>query len=141
MVHSIRLRITRVATGKLVAGEASRLEDSCWLVSALPFTQDVYGIAKFDINASGALCSDAMRTTLTLDDDVAAMLRRAQQLRKVGLKQLVNEGLREGLARMMAPETRRKPYRVKPMDLGRCRLAALDNIAEALVLSEGEGFR
>jgi hypothetical protein len=110
----------------------------------LPFTQDIYGIygiAKFDINASHILCSDAMRTTLTLDDDVAAMLRRAQQLRKAGLKQLVNEGLREGLARMMAPETRRKPYRVKPMDLGRCRLAALDNIAEALALSEGEGFQ
>ena len=122
------------------AREASRLEDSRWLVST-PFTQDIYGIAEFDINASDILCSDAMRTTLTLDDDVAAMLRRAQQLRKAGLKQLVNEGLREGLARMMAPETRRKPYRVKLRDLGRRRLAALDNIAEALALSEGEGFR
>jgi hypothetical protein len=106
-----------------------------------PLLKTFTGIAEFDINASDTLCSDVMRTTLTLDDDVAAMLRRAQQLRKAGLKQLVNEGLREGLARMMAPETRRKPYRVKPMDLGRCRLAALDNIAEALALSEGEGFR
>ena len=106
-----------------------------------PLTQDVYGIARFDIKTSSTLCCDAMRTTLTLDDDVAAMLRRAQQLRKAGLKQLVNEGLREGLARMMAPKTRRKPYRIKPIDLGRCRLAALDNIAEALALSEGESFR
>lgn len=82
-----------------------------------------------------------MRTTLTLDDDVAAMLRRAQQLRKAGLKQIVNESLREGLARMMAPKARGKRYQIKPMNLGRCRLAGLDDITEALALSEGEGFR
>jgi len=82
-----------------------------------------------------------MRTTLTLDDDVAAMLRRAQQVRKARLRQIVNEGLREGLANMMGPKPRRKTYRLKAMNLGRCRLPNLDNISEAVALSEGEGFR
>jgi hypothetical protein len=82
-----------------------------------------------------------MRTTLTLDDDVAAMLKRAQQLRKKGLKQLVNEGLREGLATMIAPKPPRRRYRIKPLDLGRCRLPSLDNITEALTLLEGDDFR
>jgi hypothetical protein len=82
-----------------------------------------------------------MRTTPTLDDDVAAMLRQAQQVRKARLKQIVNEGLRAGLASMMGPKSRGKLYRIKPMNLGRCRLADLDDISEALTLAEGEAFR
>lgn len=82
-----------------------------------------------------------MRTTLTLDDDVAAMLRRAQQLRKIRLRELVNQSLREGLASVMAPRPRGKPHRIKPVNLGHCRLANLDNITEALALFEGEAFR
>ena len=37
-----------------------------------------------------------MRTTLTLDDDVAAMLEKAMKKRGAGLKEVVNEALRGG---------------------------------------------
>jgi hypothetical protein len=39
-----------------------------------------------------------MRTTLTLDDDVAQKLKRVAHQRKVPFKQVVNDLLRRGLA-------------------------------------------
>jgi len=38
-----------------------------------------------------------MRTTLTLDDDVAALLKREERARGLSFKQLVNDALRRGL--------------------------------------------
>lgn len=38
-----------------------------------------------------------MRTTVTLDPDVAAMVQRAMKERAIGFKEAVNEGLRAGL--------------------------------------------
>jgi hypothetical protein len=81
-----------------------------------------------------------MRTTLTLDPDVAALLRRAQARRKEPLKQIVNEALREGLLRMGTPQ-RSRVYRTPSVSLGRCLIGSLDDVAEALALAEGEGFR
>jgi hypothetical protein len=40
-----------------------------------------------------------MRTTLTLDDDVAVQLERLRRARDANLKDLVNEALRLGLSR------------------------------------------
>lgn len=58
-----------------------------------------------------------MRTTLTIDDDVEALLR--QRLRASGepMKQAVNKYLRLG---MQAEENkpRQKPFKVKPFRLG-----------------------
>lgn len=82
-----------------------------------------------------------MRTTLTLDDDVAALLKRAQARRKEPLKKIVNDALREGLARMTAPRPQSALYRTPPMSLGRCLVGSLDDIAEVLALGEGEAFR
>lgn len=81
-----------------------------------------------------------MRTTLSLDDDVAA---RIEQLRKAldkPLKELVNEALRRGLIDLETPRTV-APYRTRPLDLGRCRLPNLDDIASAIAAAEGEEFR
>ncbi len=47
-----------------------------------------------------------MRTTITLDPDTEALLRRAMQERGTGLKETVNEALRAGLA----PAERHEPY-------------------------------
>src|SRR6516164_6557091 len=44
--------------------------------------------------------SRCMRTTLTLDDDVAAILERLRKSRDASLKDLVNEALRRGLKDM-----------------------------------------
>ena len=39
----------------------------------------------------------AMRTTVTLDPDVAAMVKRVMAERAIGFKEAVNDGLRAGL--------------------------------------------
>jgi hypothetical protein len=83
-----------------------------------------------------------MRTTLTLDADVAALLRRAQARRKEPMRKIVNDALREGLSLMMLPPRKREaPFRTQSVDLGPCLLGSLDNIAEVLAAAEGETFR
>ena len=82
-----------------------------------------------------------MRTTLTLDDDVAALLRQVQKKRKGNLKGIVNEALRAGLAQMVTPRRRSAPYRTPAVSLGRCLVGSLDDVAEVLAVSEGEMFR
>jgi hypothetical protein len=81
-----------------------------------------------------------MRTTLSLDDDVAAMLERLRKSRRASLKELVNEALREGLKHLTTPPKRRKPFRTASVDLGRCLLGNVDNVAEVLAVAEGESF-
>ena len=56
-----------------------------------------------------------MRTTLTLDDDVAAMLRQVAKERGISFKEAVNSTLRNGLTGG-APQPRR--FRVRSFDLG-----------------------
>jgi hypothetical protein len=83
-----------------------------------------------------------MRTTLTLDKDVAAALERMRKARKASLKQIVNETLRHGLARMSAaPSGPRRPFRTRTLSLGRCLVGNVDNLAEVLAVAEGESFR
>ena len=82
-----------------------------------------------------------MRTTLTLDDDVAASLERLRKTRKTGLKALVNEALREGLRQMQARPARRERFRTQAVDLGRLRIGSLDNISEVLAIAEGERYK
>jgi hypothetical protein len=55
----------------------------------------------------------AMRTTLTLDDDVAQQLREIAHRRKIPLKEAVNATLRLGLARAELPRGERPPFRVE----------------------------
>ena len=56
-----------------------------------------------------------MRTTLTLDPDVAMLLREAVRAREVSFKQVVNDALRNGLSpRQRAP----KPFRQRTASLG-----------------------
>lgn len=82
-----------------------------------------------------------MRTTLTLDKDVAALLERARKSRKASLKAVVNEALREGLSRLTKPEAPRKPYQTPGISLGRCLVGNLDDVAEVLAVAEDERFR
>ena len=58
-----------------------------------------------------------MRTTLTLDPDVAQSLRARVAERKASFKQIVNEALRRGLAAEPA-RSRQRPFRVKARALG-----------------------
>ena len=79
-----------------------------------------------------------MRTTLTLDDDVAALLKRVLARRKDGLKAVVNEALRHGLRRIGAPPEPGPAYRTPSVDTGRCLLPNVDDIAEVLAVTEGD---
>ena len=54
-----------------------------------------------------------MRTTLTLDDDVAVQVERLRRERDASLKDVVNEALRRGLSEMNAKPKRRKRFRTK----------------------------
>ena len=82
-----------------------------------------------------------MRTTITLDDDVAASLRRLEKRRGVKFKALVNEVLREGIKSLAAPPRKRGLFQTRSVDLGSCRAANVDNVAEVLAVAEGESFK
>lgn len=69
------------------------------------------------------------------------MLGRVQKARKATLKDVVNDALREGLKQMSAPPARQRPYRTPSSDLGTCLIGNIDNIAEALEIAEGPGYR
>ena len=81
-----------------------------------------------------------MRTTITLDDDVAASLKRLEKRRGIKFKALVNEALREGIKCLVAPK-KRGVFRTRSVDLGSCRAGNIDNIAEVLAVAEGESFK
>jgi hypothetical protein len=78
-----------------------------------------------------------MRTTLTLDDDVAARLMHAVKTGRRPLKAVVNEALRAGLA---ATEKRApaRTFRTAGFDLGPSLVGSLDDIEEVLARVEGE---
>jgi hypothetical protein len=82
-----------------------------------------------------------MRTTLTIDDDVAAELQRVRRARDTKFKDLVNDVLRLGLRQMSADPKPRKQFRTRPFDPGRVLIDNVDNITEVLALIEGEAFR
>ena len=77
---------------------------------------------------------------MTIDDDVAALLEGLRRKRAVSLRDLVNEALRRGLQEMSAAPKPREQFRTRSVDLGRMRIASIDNIAETLAIAEGEGF-
>lgn len=76
-----------------------------------------------------------MRTTVSLDDDVAAAVQRLRAERNIGLSEAINELVRAGLA---VPTQRRK-FTQRSFPLG----ARIDvaNVADALELLDGPGHR
>jgi Ribbon-helix-helix protein, copG family len=83
-----------------------------------------------------------MRTTLSLDEDVAAALERVRRARKASMKSVVNEALRQGLGRMAERHPQpRKTFQTRTLAVGRCLVGNIDNIAEVLAIAEGEPFK
>ena len=80
-----------------------------------------------------------MRTTLTLDPDVALALRRLAHESQRSFKDVVNDAIRAGLARREAP--RRRRYRLKPQSLGGVRPGFnLDKALQLAATIEDEGI-
>jgi predicted transcriptional regulator len=82
-----------------------------------------------------------MRTTLTLDDDVAAAIERLRRARDASLKDIINEALRKGLSDLTTRPKQREPFKTKSVALGQLRLANVDNINGSLAVAEAEAFR
>jgi len=72
-----------------------------------------------------------MRTTITLDPDVAAKLKA--EMRRTGKKfrDVVNSSLRRGL-RAEEPQPTKQPFRIKPIASGERPGFNFDNIGELL---------
>jgi hypothetical protein len=81
-----------------------------------------------------------MRTTLTIDDDIATQIERLRRERAQSLKDIVNDALRRGLQEMRARPKPRKPFRTQGYDMGPF-LVNIDNVAEAIAHAEGEDFK
>lgn len=78
-----------------------------------------------------------MRTTLTLDEDVAAKLKAEARRSGQSFKATVNEALRRALA-TPPKQAPRAPFKVVTRDLGRLRPGlSLDNVADLIEQVEG----
>jgi hypothetical protein len=82
-----------------------------------------------------------MRTTLTIDDDVAVELDRLRKKRDATLRDVVNDVLRRGLKDASARPRKKEPFRTKVVDLGKPLLPNVDNVHNVLAYVEGEDYR
>jgi hypothetical protein len=82
-----------------------------------------------------------MRTTLTLDEDVAAKLKAEARRAGRPFRDVVNDALRRGLE-SRRPNRSREAFKVVTRDLGNIRPGlALDNVAELIEQIEGSLHR
>ena len=78
-----------------------------------------------------------MRTTLTLDDDVAAKLKAESRRSGRPFRDVVNDTLRRGLA-TRRPAPAHRPFRVETRDLGRLMPGlSLNSVADLIEQVEG----
>lgn len=73
-----------------------------------------------------------MRTTISLDQDVAAALRQLRPREGIGVSEAINRIARAGLTE----KPTRKPFRQRTFDMGEF-LVDVSNTAEALEFAEG----
>lgn len=80
-----------------------------------------------------------MRTTITLEKDVASRLERLKKTRP--FKELVNEALRAGLNEIERSHSKKlRPFSLKTVK-GRPRRTDLDNVAELTAELDGDSFK
>jgi len=77
-----------------------------------------------------------MRTTLTLDPDLAAALKARAKKTGASWKDVVNEAIRAGLRAQ--PAEPREPYRTPTHDAGTFALSGVHSVEEWLTYAEGE---
>jgi ribbon-helix-helix CopG family protein len=83
-----------------------------------------------------------MRTTLTIDPDVAAELTRLRKEREISLKALINEALRNGLKQLAtAKKLKRRRSFTQPVDLGQPLVENFDCIGAVLADLDAERYR
>jgi hypothetical protein len=77
-----------------------------------------------------------VRTTLSLDDDVASLLNKEVRHSGTSFKEAVNHFLRLGL--MAAKQRNRKPFVVTPRPMGLPPGLSYDNVEELIEALEGD---
>lgn len=82
-----------------------------------------------------------MRTTLTLDDDVAVRIERLRKERDASLKEIVNGLLRKALDDAQQGPGERPKVDIRVFNVGSCALPNVDKIADVLAFAEGEDYR
>ncbi len=78
-----------------------------------------------------------MRTTLTLDPDVAERAKQISATLRKPFKEVINAALRVGFDQLLSPPAA-KPYQTIPRPLGLRQGFSYDNISELLARAEGE---
>jgi Bacterial antitoxin of type II TA system, VapB len=81
-----------------------------------------------------------MRTTVTLEDDVAAALARIEKQEGKSAKEIINAAVREFVARR-ARRRKGAAYRTPAVDLGPSLIGSLDDVGDALAVAEGDDAR
>lgn len=83
-----------------------------------------------------------MRTTITLDDDLAIRLERYRGRLGESFKRALNDVVRAGLGQLEEQTDVKHEIRyTQPLRLGRRLAGSIDDISEALAVAEGEDFR
>jgi len=82
-----------------------------------------------------------VRTTLTLDDDVAAMLKRLQQSRSAPFKQVVNDALRRGADDLLNEKPPERKQYTFPVSMGPPLIDITDVSAVLAMMDEDEDMR
>lgn len=83
----------------------------------------------------------SIRTTITLDDDVAEGLREQSKKKGIPFRTAVNEAIRDGL-RVQIDVKARKRFVVQPLDVGPLKPGySYDSISKLLAQAEGEDYR
>jgi hypothetical protein len=95
--------------------------------------------SSFDIRSSSS-DHQYVRTTLTLEKDVAARLEQAARRRRQSFKVIVNDALRAGLAALEETPPSR-PFSTTGFSLGPSLVGSLDDVEEVLARVEGETHR
>lgn len=81
-----------------------------------------------------------MRTTLTLEEDLAQKLKDLSQKMGVSFKSVLNEALRQGLKNLKTSQSQ-KPYKTDAHPMKLRENISIDNIQEMLADLEGEEQR
>jgi hypothetical protein len=76
-----------------------------------------------------------MRTTVTIDPDVEALLRQAMRERGEPFKQVLNNAVRAGLLASRQPPKRAKHFKQRTFDMGK----PLVDLTKALALADELG--
>jgi hypothetical protein len=82
-----------------------------------------------------------VRTTLTLEDDVATRIEQLQKRRHASLKDVINDVLRAGLDVLDRGRPAGAPFRTSGFALGPSLVGSIDNVEEVLSRAEGDDHR